>query len=31
MQSTREIFASYMKENSKLEISIQVPIDYPIM
>ena len=30
MKSTRQILASYMKEGSKLEISITVPDDYPI-
>jgi len=30
MKSTRQILASYMKEGSKLEISITVPEDYPI-
>ena len=30
MKSSRNILASYMKENSKLEISITVPDDYPL-
>ena len=30
MKSTRQILASYMKENSKLEIAITVPDDYPL-